>query len=383
LKNNRFCLLILLFLFIPFIVKAEECSLDNISIEQVEIINKSDGLVQKSNPIIDKNRLLFDIKLEKIGSIIEYKLIIKNNTDNDYKLETNYSNEYFDYMISTKDYSNIIKRNETNEVLLRVSYVKNVPLDLLNDNDIYDSHIQLLVTEPNDKITNPSTGRISIFILLLFVLLLFIIVLLFKRGHNYSLLVFLITLFAFTSISVYAMCNFSIDIDIKVEIPSTGDKYIYTINKYDESIGPSSYVWLDRNISDQIIKYNSGLETNKNIYLKHKLVDNKVVDSYVEFTVTEDMENNNPGMKRGIYSLRGSVGNLLVDNYVNPYYNDNLDVLRLAFGNDLSYCTDEGTYYVCNISGLNVYVDSNGCVGANDGSWYCDFYYDGNSACFE
>ena len=59
------------------------------------------------------------------------------------------------------------------------------------------------------------------------------------------------------------------------------------------------------------------------------------------------------------------------------YYNDNLDVLRLAFGNDLRYCTDEGTYYVFNM----FYVDSNGCVGANNGSWYCDFYYDGNSAC--
>ena len=372
---------VLIVFFSPFIVKAEECSLDNISIEKIDILNKSENAIQKVEPIIDGNKLLFDIKLDEVGSFVEYKMIIKNDSESDFRLDTNYTNEYFNYIIRTEDQSYVIKKNESKEVFFNISYENKIPEELLTDGNIYNSNVHLVMTKSNDIIINPATGNFKTIILLLFII---VLLFLFRKFYKRSFFLLFFLFLAFTSISVYAMCSFSIDVESKIEIsPSSDDRFVYTINKYDDSIGTSSYVWLDRSISDQIIKYNMGVDTGKNIYLKHKLVDNKVVDSYVEFNVTEEMANINPGVKKGIYSLRGSVGNLLVDNYVNPYYNDNLDVLRLAFGNDLSYCTDEGTYYVCNISGLNVYVDSNGCVGANNGSWYCDFYYDGNSACFE
>ncbi len=380
-KKTLFILFVILTgLLVPFVVRAEECSLDNISIEKIEILNKSESAVQKLEPVIDGKKLIFDIKLDEVGSFIEYKMIIKNDTDKDYELDSNYNNEYFNYMISTEDKSNVIKKNETKEVLLRVSYMKTIPEELLNDDNVYSSNTHLVMAKSNDVIINPATGNMGTILFLLFVICLFILS---KRYHKNSLLLLLFLLLLFTSFSVYAVCNLSIDIEAKIELSTLTDGYVYTINKYDENVGTSSYVWLDKTISKQIIKYNTGTETGKNIYLKHKLVNKKVEESYVEFNVTEEMESNNPGVKKGSYSLRGSVFDLLVDNYRSPYYEDNLEILKQAFGENTNYCVDEGSYFVCSISGLYVYVDSNGCVGANDSSWYCDFYYDGNSACFE
>ena len=143
-------------LFIPVVVKAEECSLDNISIEEIELLNKSDNVVQRDS-IIEGKKILFDLKFEEVGNFIEYKLKIKNSTENDYKLDNNYSSVYFNYMISTEDNSNVIGKSETKEVLLRLSYVKSIPIELLNNDNMYYTNIQLLATKPNDKIVNPVT----------------------------------------------------------------------------------------------------------------------------------------------------------------------------------------------------------------------------------
>ena len=166
---------VLIVFFSPFIVKAEECSLDNISIEKIDILNKSENAIQKVEPIIDGNKLLFDIKLDEVGSFVEYKMIIKNDSESDFRLDTNYTNEYFNYIIRTEDQSYVIKKNESKEVFFNISYENKIPEELLTDGNIYNSNVHLVMTKSNDIIINPATGNFKTIILLLLVFMLCVV----------------------------------------------------------------------------------------------------------------------------------------------------------------------------------------------------------------
>ncbi len=166
----------------------------------------------------------------------------------------------------------------------------------------------------------------------------------------------------------------------------TGTKY--TVNIYDENVEGYNSVWINQTIPAGIPQYNTALEartafSNNPFYLKHTIVDDIVTESYVEFVVTPEMAQANPGMTSGTYTLRGagatynqSTG---VYNNDSPYYNTNKQTLLTAFGS--SNCSIYSSIVRCNVSGLGARADSGGGVSAFDGSAYCSVYDDGGSDC--
>ena len=131
-------------------------------------------------------------------------------------------------------------------------------------------------------------------------------------------------------------------------------------------------------------------KTQKPFYLKHKIENDIVTESYVVFTITPEMAQANPGMTAGTYELRGEKtwenGAYIV---VSPYYETNKEAIKTAFGysTNPSRCSESGTgsssHFDCSVSGLRAYANANGYVGAIDndssGCYVINFGY---SSCY-
>ena len=130
-------------------------------------------------------------------------------------------------------------------------------------------------------------------------------------------------------------------------------------------------------------------------YFKHKIENDVITESYVVFTVTDEMAQANPGMVSGTYELReektssSENGEYIVDeNYISLYYEANKETIKTAFGysTNPSRCTESirgrDSYFSCWVSGLNANANANGNVNAiGSDSSICNVISDGNSYC--
>ena len=181
--------------------------------------------------------------------------------------------------------------------------------------------------------------------------------------------------------------------------------YVYTVNEYDSSVTTPKYnaVWLNQTFPGSITQYNTpsaaltaiATASSKNLpfYLKHKIENGIVTESYVEFVVTPEMAAANTGMVAGTYTLRGEKtyenGSYIVGtDYISPYYESNKEAIKTAFGYETnqSRCSESGTgrssSFGCGVSGLHAIAYANGNVSASvfDGS-ACRVSRDGGSSC--
>ena len=78
---------LLLVLLIPFLVQAEKCNPNKITIEYLGIGEKNNGTFEKSSPIIEGDKIKIDIGMSKDGDFISYKFKIKNESNSDYEID--------------------------------------------------------------------------------------------------------------------------------------------------------------------------------------------------------------------------------------------------------------------------------------------------------
>ena len=183
--------------------------------------------------------------------------------------------------------------------------------------------------------------------------------------------------------------------------------YVYTVNKYNSSATNPKWnsVCLNQTFPTSITKYNTPSEaltaiasaSSKDLpfYLKHKIENGIVTESYVEFVVTEEMAQANTGMVAGTYTLRGEktydpdTSTWLVDeSYISPYYETNKEAMKAAFGyaTNSSRCSESGTgrssRFLCSVSGLVADPSAVGSVRVGvSGSSTCSVYSNGDSNC--
>ena len=160
--NKKMMLVLLLSLITPLIVKAETCEPEKVTIQSVEINTKTDNVTEKSSPVFKNRDLNLDLKMIEVGDSIEYKMIVKNDSNEDYELDKtslNTSSDYIEYTFDMKDNDKIIKAGETKEVYLRVQYKNEVSPDSFT-NGIYHDNKNLMVNLETEE-TNPITNIIS------------------------------------------------------------------------------------------------------------------------------------------------------------------------------------------------------------------------------
>ena len=131
--KERCLLLILVVLLIPFVARAEDENNGDVTIESIELIEKTDDTTIKEEPTIVDLKIKFNIQFKKEEDYAKYKLVIKNNTDKvlwfDERELVN-DEDYVSYSINYLDTSKAIKPNSDNVVILTLKYSKTVPSEL-------------------------------------------------------------------------------------------------------------------------------------------------------------------------------------------------------------------------------------------------------------
>ena len=115
-------IVLLIILLIPFNVFAETCDPSGITIQSIEMIGKSDGSNELNSATANGTNINLDISFTKVNDYINYKLIIKNNTEDECVLDESMFNKNYknvEYKISTSNKT--ITAGSTKEIVLSVS----------------------------------------------------------------------------------------------------------------------------------------------------------------------------------------------------------------------------------------------------------------------
>lgn len=227
-KIKSILLILLLMIFIPCLVNAETCEPDKVTISSITINDKTDNVTEKKEPVISGRTLGLDLKMGEVGDTIEYKMVVKNDSKEDYELDKtslSASSDYIDYTFDTKDNSNIVKAGEVKEVLLRVQYKNEVSSDSFVDGVYHDSkNLQVNLSTNNennilDTIKNPKTGvQVYLLILLISITICTTIYIILKKKKTAKLMILIIGVTVIIPISTYAICKCDIKINSSVEI---------------------------------------------------------------------------------------------------------------------------------------------------------------------
>ena len=229
---KKLILPILLFMmFIPFYVNAETCDTDKISISSITVEEKSDNVEELDNATASGKNINLNLSMSKVGDNIEYKIVVKNDSNEDYELDKNslnISSDYIDYTIELEDNSNIVKANSSKTVYLKVEYKTEVPEDAFesgtyNDNKTMALNLSTVDTiNVPDTLKNPNTGVQSYIIVVTLILIIAVISYIILRKKKYAqFMILMVGIAILIPISVYALCKCEIKIESNIEIRST------------------------------------------------------------------------------------------------------------------------------------------------------------------
>ena len=147
-----FTILICLFTFFsPFCVFAQE----KISIQNVSVVDQSDGIIMDSFDIVD-NVVSSSLSFEHLNDYVTFDITIKNDSDVEYSLldiSTSFEGNYL--AVQSDDIGSTIKKNQSKKFQVRLVYEN----ELLNHDDIIfdDGSFQFNFVEVTSAI-NPKTG---------------------------------------------------------------------------------------------------------------------------------------------------------------------------------------------------------------------------------
>ena len=374
-KNNILLIIIFCLFFIPCIVKAETCEIDKIKLDSITIDNKSDNITELDTATVSGKNINLNLSMSEVGDNITYKIIVKNDSDEDYELDNsnlNINSEYIDYSLEFEDNTNIIKANSNKIILLKVVYKNGVPEEsfvsgAFNDNKTIKLNLSTNnSTNIQNLLKNPNTGNLY----LLIIVLLFIITLLpfLKKIKHTKYIILILGTTIIIPIYVQALCKCDIEIESKIRIDKPVEEdvlYLYG-RIYNVSIGDSINITKieDQNLIEQYgdtlyAVGEAGLSTDKDlmfnifsrdpVFFKYKIKDNIIKEISIEY-------------------LFNNIQYSLVYNPSN--YESNKQFLKDSFGEN--NCSLNNNYY-CQISNgvTGGYANSNGDIGIFMNNFSC------------
>ncbi len=267
--------IIIFMMFIPFYVNAETCNTDKISISSITVESKSDNTEEIEEASASGKNINLNLSMSEVGDDIEYKIIVKNNSNEDYELDKNsinISSDYIDYTLKLNDNSNIVKANSSKTVYLKVEYKNEVPEEAFESGTYSDNKTMTVNLSTSDKINdldtlkNPNTGVQSYIIILTLILIISITVcVILRKKKNAKLIVLLIGTVIIIPASVYAICKCEMKVESNVIIKSQKHN-IYVINDY----GWNTKEYLDNNYVSYDAFENRYFVMNDEIYIYYQ-----------------------------------------------------------------------------------------------------------------
>lgn len=284
---NKKILLLLLTLFIPFVVYAETCNNDKISITSITMENITGSASELDTSIINDKSINVNLGLYNVGDSIRYKMVIKNDSNEDYELDQTslvLNTDYVNYSFEPVGDSKLIKAGSSKEVYLLVSYNNKVPAEQFATGDFHDNNT--LKVNLSTGISNPKTGVENHILALTLVLILSMGAYLLLRKKGYATLFITIAGIAIIiPITVNAICKCELSIESNVvisdKVPPT--LFEYYINDDGEIEITDYYVGvaasdIDYTISDKTkcINYLSELYLNDYIDYNRYIYDDEI-----------------------------------------------------------------------------------------------------------
>lgn len=234
-------LFILLFIvFIPVFAFAETCDNDQISISSITMEDKSDDVNEVEKATSNGKNINLNLSMSSLGDSIKYKLIVKNDSSEDYEIDKNSFNidsTYFDYTLLDNEDSNVVKANSSKEMYLKVEYKKEVPADVFKSGTYNDNKTMTINLSSENKsniiniLKNPTTGISPYIIIILLLIIVSLTTYAIKKKE--SILFILIISFSILipiSISALCKCNINIKSNIKVNYLNS---YFYVCDQHD------------------------------------------------------------------------------------------------------------------------------------------------------
>lgn len=264
-------IIFLILLIIPIFVFAEDIDLDKIYISSVDLIDKSEDTEEIAPALYQDMDLKLNIKMYDVGNYITYKLIINNDSSDDYEISINNNSTNTDYifyeLINRGD--NLLKSNNSKELELKITYANEIDDNMYLNNlfslnsDVNisitikkkDSNIEKIVniiTPSNeDKVVdNPITkDSIILKIIILIISIILIIYFFIKKKALDKLLILLLLL---VPITIYAISIITIRIEIIIIIEKRNYLYNYIENlSKEENACVNKY---EGNVTDEVGK---------------------------------------------------------------------------------------------------------------------------------
>ena len=260
-------MIVLNFFLFPFLVFADSCNKNQLIINSVTLSQKSDNLVEVSQPNISNSTINLNIKIKELNDFVVYKISVTNHSNNSYRIDNNIDIEsnYLDYFLNSEDNSNIIKANSKKNFYLRIEYSNEIPNNTFDDGT-YISNKSFSIPLFSKNIVNPNTG--FSYYLLLFVLFVFNIGFLFILKYKKSIMV-LVFIILFIPIYVYAICSSELVINSNIKIIENSAEFLSgkEVNSYMKRIAGNdnpTYESFDNNITalERVDELNPSYESN-------------------------------------------------------------------------------------------------------------------------
>lgn len=231
-------LFLLLIIFIPCVINAEICNQDMISISSIDAEDSSLGVSEINEATASGKIINLNLSMSDVGDNITYKVVVKNDSDEDYKLDEeslNISSDYIDYSIETEDNSNIIKAKSSKSVYLKVNYSNEVPEDKYESGTFNDNKSMMLSLATEEKEDIPSTTEtpndvsdnievpnteVKAYLLVIVIILISITLVYFilTKDKHTNLLLLLIGISIIAPYSVLALCRCDISVNSNIVI---------------------------------------------------------------------------------------------------------------------------------------------------------------------
>ncbi len=190
---------------------------DSVEIKSITLDTKSDNTIIKSEPTFNGLVMNFDVSFKQKNDFVKYKVVVKNDSNIDYKIANDTSFNKSDHITYTYDVENILKPKGEAVVYVTITYSSEVDPSELVDGMYKEENkavIQLLNKDGN--VVNPNTG-INYIIIISILLTLIIISILIKK-HKKSVFIPVIIALLLIPTLVYAIETLKLTINVKVEI---------------------------------------------------------------------------------------------------------------------------------------------------------------------
>ncbi len=344
--------LLLFLLFIP-VVSAVECKNCSVSIESISL-DDSDHVKELAEAKVTEQDIELQLKMVNVGDSIQYKIVLKNDSNRNYELESNSissNSEYVDYILMAEDDSTMIQSHSSKTMILMAQYNRKIPDDIYRNGEYIDS-VTIPFELSTDENAYQSNEKTSYLLLIAISFVIFVLIFFgYKKYRSMKEFIFILCLLCIP-VSVFATCQCNLHIDSTVTFKQK--QYVYS--------NTSQTVGQGLNQTSVYTNLKEALESFSHYYIIRLAVDEQSIVEGSDIVFVVDGK---------AYSLHGGDYGVSFD--------DNLSQLVSAFGDD--HCRREQVHTICTNDRLSVRVYETGKISITDGRNSCVISENGTSIC--